>query len=48
MVSRGHLLLGSGALSLSGDKVVDRANDADSTLRGIFSSVEGLTMSGQR
>jgi DMSO/TMAO reductase YedYZ molybdopterin-dependent catalytic subunit len=48
MLNRRHLLLGSAALALSGCKVFDSATNADSPLRNLFASAEGLTKASQR
>jgi DMSO/TMAO reductase YedYZ molybdopterin-dependent catalytic subunit len=48
MLDRRKILLGGAALALSGCKVFDSASDADSALRALFSSHEGLTMPVQR
>ena len=48
MLNRRGLLLGAAALGMSGCKVLDGANDADTTLRNAFESVGGLTYRAQR
>jgi DMSO/TMAO reductase YedYZ molybdopterin-dependent catalytic subunit len=48
MIDRRKLLLGGATLAMSGCKVFDSANDANSTLRAIFASHEGLTKPAQR
>ena len=48
MMNRRNLLLGAAALSLSGCKLLDGVSKGDSSLRALFSSVEGLTMGAQR
>ncbi len=48
MIDRRKLLLGGTALALSGCKVFDSATDADSRLRALFASHEGLTRTTQR
>ena len=47
-MNRRNLLLGATALSLSGCKLLDGVSKGDSSLRALFSSVEGLTMGAQR
>ena len=48
MISRRNLLLGGAALTLSGCKVLDGLNSADSLLRATLQGAEYLTMTTQR